>query len=146
MLPEALTALAAAGGTAVVQAAGSDAWEDLRSRLARWFGGGDAQRERDELELLDRSAAELTTDTATPEQVRARQEAVWQTRIEALLERLDDDEQRDRAATDLQQLLENAMPQSSGGIGLVSGNTFHGPAPFQAGNHNRQDNRFGSQS
>lgn len=35
MLAEALMALAGAGGAAVVQAAGTDAWEGLRSAIAR---------------------------------------------------------------------------------------------------------------
>jgi hypothetical protein len=59
MLEQALTALAAAGGTAVVQAAGTDAWTGLRQAVARWFGRGDRQRERVELERLDRTAGEL---------------------------------------------------------------------------------------
>ncbi|MDQ0710658.1 hypothetical protein QFZ55_000110 [Streptomyces luteogriseus] len=147
MLPEALTALAAAGGAAVVQAAGSDAWEGLRGRLARWFGRGDAERERGELERLDRSADELAAaDANTAERVRTRQETVWQTRIETLLEDLADDAQRTRAAAQLQQLLEQVAPQARGGDGLVSGNTFHGPAAVQAGNYNRQDVRFDSGS
>jgi hypothetical protein len=145
MLAETLTVLAAAGGTAVVQAAGGDAWEGLRDRLARWFGRGDAARERGELERLDRSAADLAAaaGAGADEQVRARQEAVWQTRIETLLEDLSDEEQRTQAAAELRQLLEEAAPASSGGVGLVSGNTFNGPTAFQAGNHNRQDVRFG---
>jgi hypothetical protein len=147
MLPEALTALAAAGGAAVVQAAGSDAWEGLRGRLARWFGRGNAERERVELERLDRSADELAAaDADIAERIRTQQETVWQTRIEALLEDLADDEQRTRAAAQLQQLLEQVAPQMRGGDGLVSGNTFHGPAAFQVGNYNRQDVRFGSGS
>lgn len=131
----------------MVQAAGSDAWEGLRSRLARWFGRGDAERERAELERLDRSAADLeAADIGTAERVRARQETVWQTRIEALLEGLGDDEQRAQAVAELQQLLEQAAPSASAGGGLVSGNTFHGPTAIQAGNHNRQDVRFGPQA
>ncbi|MER5471994.1 hypothetical protein [Streptomyces sp. NPDC002685] len=144
MLAEAMTVLAAAGGSAVVQAAGTDAWEGLRSRLAQWFGRGDAARERGELERLERSAAELeAADTGTADRVRTRQEAVWTTRIEALLEDLDDDEQRTQAADQLRQLLEEAAPADE--LGLVSGNTFNGPTAFQAGNHNRQDVRFGPQ-
>ncbi|MER5359746.1 hypothetical protein [Streptomyces sp. NPDC002785] len=144
MLPEALTALAAAGGTTVVQAAGSDAWEGLRSRLARWFGRGDTARERGELERLDRSAAELaaagTAGTDAAERARTRQETAWATRIEALLEDIGD-EQRDRVAAELQQLLEEAAP-----AGLVSGNKFNDQTAFQAGNFNRQDVRFGPQT
>ncbi|MFD8413206.1 hypothetical protein [Streptomyces sp. NPDC059650] len=146
MLAEALTALAAAGGAAVVQAAGTDAWEGLRGRLARWFGRGDAQRERDELERLDRSAAEVTAaaeDDGTADRVRARQEVAWQTRIETLLEGLDDG-QRTEAAALLEELLEQAAtPPSPDEAPGVSGNTFNGPTAFQVGNNNRQDVRFG---
>lgn len=138
-------ALAAAGGAAVVQAAGSDAWEGLRNRLARWFGRGDAERERGELERLERSAEELAAaDAESAGRIRARQEAVWQTRIETLLEDLADDEQRAQAAGQLRQLLEQTVPQAGGGGGTVSGNTFEGPTAVQTGSHNRQDVRFGS--
>jgi hypothetical protein len=143
MLPETLTALAAAGGSAVVQAAGSDMWEGLRSRLARWFGRGDAERERGELERLDRSAGDLAgADAGAAERIRMRQEAAWQTRIETLFENLADDDQRSRAAAELRQLLEEAAPATTGDAGLVSGNTFNGPTAFQAGERNRQDVRF----
>jgi hypothetical protein len=145
MLAEAMTALATAGGTAVVQAAGTDAWEGLRDRLARWFGRGDTERERGELERLDRGAAEL--EAAGPgdaERLRVRQEVAWTTRIETLLEALDE-QRRAEAAAELRQLLEQAAPQPAGGGGLVSGNVFNGPTAVQAGDHNRQDVRFGTQ-
>lgn len=147
MLAEAMTVLAAAGGSAVVQAAGTDAWEGLRSRLAQWFGRGDVARERGELERLEDSAAELeAADTGVADRVRTRQEAVWATRIETLLEDLDDDEQRAQAADQLRQLLEEAAAAPAGEAGQVSGNTFNGPTAFQVGNHNRQDVRFGPQA
>ncbi|MBK3635258.1 hypothetical protein JHN52_20485 [Streptomyces sp. MBT97] len=47
MLTEALAAPAAAGGTAVAQAAGTSLWEGTRSRVARLFGRGDAARHQD---------------------------------------------------------------------------------------------------
>lgn len=145
MLGEALTALAAAGGAAVVQAAGTDAWEGLRGRIARWFGRGDEAREDRELERLDCSAAALAAaDESTADQVRARQESAWQTRIEDMLEDLDG-EQRAQAAAQLQELLEQAAPQPPDGKNVVSGNVFHGDTAFQAGNHNRQDVHFGPQ-
>ena len=90
MLAEALTAVAAAGGTAVVQAAGTDAWTGFRSRVAKWFARGDAGREQVALERLDQAAAAL--EAAGPgevEWVRAVQEASWQARFEILLEGLD---------------------------------------------------------
>ncbi|GAB1325757.1 hypothetical protein [Streptomyces sp. NPDC093260] len=145
MLPEALTALAAAGGSAVVQAAGSDVWEGLSSRLAQWFGRGDAQRARDELQRLERTASDLTTaDPAVVEQLGARQEAMWQLRIEALLEALDDAEERERTAARLRQLLQEAAPPVPGGGGQTSGNTFNGPTFLQNGARSVQNIRFGS--
>ena len=105
MLAEALTALAAAGGTAVVQAAGKDAWAGFRARVAKWFARGDTEREQVALERLDRTAAAL--EAAGPgevERVRAGQEASWQTLFEMLLEGLDGEEQQ-RAADELRDLL-----------------------------------------
>lgn len=107
MLAEALTALASAGGTAVVQAAGKDAWAGFRIQVAKWFARGDSQREQVALERLDRAAAAL--EAAGPvevEQVRAAQEASWQTRFESLLEDLGSEEQQ-VAADELRDLLAN---------------------------------------
>ena len=116
MLEQALVALAAAGGTAVVQAAGTDVWIGLRGAVARWFGRGDERRERAELERLDQTAAELEAgDEAAVERSRIRQETVWQTRIEALLETLDDAE-RARAVDELRALLEEHAP--AGGVSV----------------------------
>ncbi|MGW9452439.1 hypothetical protein [Streptomyces sp. NPDC055632] len=99
MLTEAMTALAAAGGTAVVQAAATDGWTDLRQRLTAWFGRGADTRQYAELERLDRTAVAL--DSAPAEhtaQVRERQQNAWQTRIEDLLEELDEPERVEAAA------------------------------------------------
>ncbi|KMS67236.1 hypothetical protein ACM01_43510 [Streptomyces viridochromogenes] len=114
MLSETMTALAAAGGTAVVQAAGTDAWTEVRQEVARWFGRGSQQRESAELERLDQTAGEL--DAAQPtdaERVRIRQEAAWQARIEAVLEGLEDI-QRTRVADELRTLL--AQQTSHSGV------------------------------
>ncbi|MFK4223400.1 hypothetical protein [Streptomyces sp. NPDC019890] len=105
MLEQALTALAAAGGSAVVQAAGTDVWTGLRQAVARWFGRGDGQRERAELERLDQTAGELeAAEAGAAERMRIRQEAAWQARIEAMLESLDDAQQT-QAAEELRALL-----------------------------------------
>lgn len=110
MLVESLTALAAAGGTAVVQAAGTDAWTGFRQAVARWFGRGDTQREQTELERLDRTAAALeAADPAQIERVRISQEAAWHARIEATLEQLDKPE-RDQAAEQFRALLTDQVP------------------------------------
>lgn len=111
--------LATAGGTAVVQAAGTDMWTAVRQAVARWFARGDGRRERAELERLDLTAGELETAQAgVMERVRIRQEAVWQTRIEALLESLDEAE-RAQAAADLRALLAQHTPQ--GGVSAGDG-------------------------
>jgi hypothetical protein len=141
MLTEALMAVAGAGGTAVVQAAGTDAWTSLRQRVARLLGRGDAQRERAELERLDHTAQALEEADATgeTERMRLRQEASWQTRFESLLENLEDSEQQ-QVAAELQTLVaeQREIVARQG----VVGNTFNGPAALQVGNHNQQENRF----
>ncbi|MEU5205331.1 hypothetical protein ACI2LF_40515 [Kribbella sp. NPDC020789] len=119
MLVEELATLAAAGGTAVVQAAGTDAWNGFRQAVALWFGRGDAQREQAELERLDQTAAALQTmdpDQAT--RARISQVAAWKTRIEMMLENLDDVE-RGEAAGQLRALL--AAYGSQGGVSADGG-------------------------
>ncbi|MFE5797113.1 hypothetical protein ACFQ8C_31675 [Streptomyces sp. NPDC056503] len=114
MLAESLTALAAACGAGVVQAAGTDAWTGFRGRLARWLGRGDAERETVELERLDRTAALLTSgDDGAVEREQIRSEASWQSRIEALLESLDEEE-RPIAATELRSILGERNDVGSG--------------------------------
>ncbi|WAU81908.1 hypothetical protein O1Q96_20235 [Streptomyces sp. Qhu-G9] len=103
MLPEVLVSLAASGGGAVVQAAGTDAWSRLSSQVARWLGRGDAQSEQGELERLRDSASELVS-AGQAEHVRLHHEALWQERIERLLETLGDLERR-QAAEELRGLL-----------------------------------------
>jgi hypothetical protein len=127
VLPEALTALAAAGGGAVVQAAGTDAWSAFRQRVAQLLSRGDSGNEHAELERLDQTAAALEEAGAgDTELVRVRQEAVWQTRFEALLESLDGQE-REQAAERLQALL--AQPGTgavtAGAGGVAAGGSVH---------------------
>lgn len=113
MLEQAWATLAAAGGTAVVRAAGTDAWVGLRQAVAVWFARGDVERERAERERLDRTAAELAATgregAVRGEATRIRQEAAWQARFEELLERLDPAE-RVRAAEELRTLLGGGVP------------------------------------
>ncbi|RKN72742.1 hypothetical protein D7231_14850 [Streptomyces klenkii] len=122
MLEATLAALAAAGGSAVVQAAGTDAWAGFRQAVARLFGRGDAQREHAELERLDQTAAALDGVIADEaERARVRQEASWQTRFEALLESLDGTG-REQVATELRALLveQGATAAASAGPGGVA--------------------------
>ncbi|WP_326598917.1 hypothetical protein [Streptomyces sp. NBC_01803] len=104
MLAEAWTALAAAGGTAVVQAAGTDAWAGFRARVAGWFGRGDEARERAELERLERTAAALA-DGAGGDLVRIEQQTAWRTRFETLFESVADEREREALADRLRDLL-----------------------------------------
>ncbi|MGW2740736.1 hypothetical protein [Streptomyces sp. NPDC001450] len=129
VLPEALVGLATAGGTAVVQAAGTEAWAAFRQRVATWFGRGDAGRESGELARLDQTAADLATAEpgsadggASAERIRIRQEALWQARFENLLESLTEAE-RERAATELRALLDGRRPPgtAAGDGGLAVG-------------------------
>ncbi|MGW1774902.1 hypothetical protein [Streptomyces sp. NPDC002104] len=124
MLEQALVTLAAAGGTAVVTAAGTEAWTGLRQAVAGWFGRGEAQRESTELARLDRTASiVLSADLDEGDLSRVRQEAFWQARIESLLESLDASE-RDVAAGKLGDLLARHARQrgvSAGPGGLAAG-------------------------
>ena len=143
MLAEALTALAAAGGTAVVQAAGKDAWAGFRARVAMWFSRGDTEHEQVALERLDQTAAAL--EAAGPgevERVRAAQEASWQTRFEMLLEGLGGEAQQ-RAAAELRDVLADvaggrAAAVGQGAVAVVGDVGIHaetgGAAAWQMGN------------
>ena len=121
MLPEAMSALAEAGGAAIVKAAGTDAWQTFREAVARWFSHGEARREQLELERLARTEGALqAARPAEMERVRIRQEAAWQTRIESILEGLDGDE-RDWKAGQLQVLLSDYLPARDRGVSAGAG-------------------------
>ncbi|ROQ65212.1 hypothetical protein EDD95_8066 [Streptomyces sp. CEV 2-1] len=143
MLEEALAALALAGGTAVVQAAGTDGWNGFQARMARLLGRADARRERAELERLGRTAELLAAaSTEEAQQVRICQEDFWQAHVATLLESLTAEE-RDQVAAELRNLLAEEAEYGCPGGGTASGNTFHGPTALQVGDRNRQDNHFG---
>ncbi|MFG2878444.1 hypothetical protein ACGFYU_26160 [Streptomyces sp. NPDC048337] len=103
MLAESLTALAAATGAGVVQAAGTDVWTGFRDRVAALLG---RERVPAVLERLDRTQREL--EAAGPddaERVAVRQEAAWQVRVEDFLDSFDEAE-RAEAAARLRELLD----------------------------------------
>ncbi|GES28720.1 hypothetical protein AB0G60_04440 [Streptomyces angustmyceticus] len=123
MLVEALSALAAAGGGAVVQAAGTDAWNGVRGGIARVLGRGEAAREQSELERLDRTRAVLEASNEDEfEGVRTAQAAAWQNRLEMLLEALPETQRR-QAAAELRALIERA---GAGGGSQSVHNDFSG--------------------
>ncbi|MDC0768253.1 hypothetical protein [Streptomyces sp. HD] len=145
MLTEALTAVAAGGGMAVVQAAGTDVWAWFRTRGARLIGRGDTEREGEALDLLDRTAAALAdADDSERENVRARHASLWQGEFASLLQSLGDEE-RERVVAELRALTREFGGQdSSVGGGVLSGGTFNGPVNVQTGDHNHQQVHFGS--
>ncbi|MFF5486067.1 hypothetical protein ACFY7Y_17445 [Streptomyces virginiae] len=156
MLDEAMVALAASVGSGVVQAAGTDAWQVMRNRLARVFGRGDRQQEAVQLERLDRTAAELTAagqDADEPEggepavnggEERARHGAAWRTRTEDLLEQLDPEERAAVAAEFRALLAAAAAAAARPNAGGTTRNTYFGPTAVQSGDGNVQVNRFDS--
>ncbi|MGP3954048.1 hypothetical protein [Streptomyces sp. 7N604] len=78
--------------------------------MATWLGRGDEERERTELERLDRSAGALAdAGDGELDSLRIRQQAIWQTYFETAFENLREDE-RERAAEALRALLGEHMP------------------------------------
>ncbi|MER5758903.1 hypothetical protein [Streptomyces sp. NPDC002082] len=118
MLVESLTALALAGGTAVVQAAGTDAWNGLRRRIGDLFAHGEAARADAELERLDHTAEVLRNANDIGSE-RLRQEGMWQARFEVLLEGLDAPGQ-ERAAERLREML-SFVAASTGDVAIGTG-------------------------
>jgi hypothetical protein len=124
VLEAAVAALAATGGTAVVQAAGTDTWYGVRRAVARWFGRGDAAREEAALARLDRTAEAVAGDAAGDGRARAELAAAWRTRFTDLLEELGPEE-RASAAAELRLVLDaaagTALSAGAGGV-VVGGN------------------------
>lgn len=88
MLEEALTALASAGGTALVTAMVTDGWESIKARFARVIGRGRTAEVEAAQARLEQSHAALEGLTGQDlERAQAEQEVVWRTRLSDLLER-----------------------------------------------------------
>jgi hypothetical protein len=122
----------AAGGTAVVQAAGTDARAGFRAPSRSGLAPGDTGREQVVLERRDRTAAAL--EAAGPgevERVQARQETSWQTLFEILLEGLQGEEQR-RAADELRDRLAR-FPGGRAAVALQDGVAVAGDVNIHAG-------------
>ncbi|MFI2355707.1 hypothetical protein ACH5AG_13610 [Streptomyces anulatus] len=113
MLTEGMAALAAAGGAAVVSAAGTELWETFRSQVARLLGRGNDATEQITLERLDRTAAEL-------EPAAADDSSAWASRFSDALEEADPEEQEWLAAQ-LQELVDriNSLPREPGSGGTA---------------------------
>ncbi|MGW6060829.1 hypothetical protein [Streptomyces sp. NPDC055189] len=123
--------MAASGGTAVIAAAGTDAWGGLRTAVASWFGRSDTERELEETRRLDETAAALLTrEAAENGQLRVRLQEDWQNRFALALGNLSAAE-RDQAAEQLRAVLAAHMPGHSPAQGPGSV-TIEGDATFNA--------------
>ncbi|WP_225848802.1 hypothetical protein [Streptomyces sp. HPF1205] len=136
--------LASTGGGAVVQAAGTDAWQSFRNGVARLVGRGEAERERRELERLDRTLAELEAagDDQEGERVRLTHAAAWQTRFESLLEEAAEHD-RERIAASLEALV-SAVNGAAGDRHVHNDfrhSTFHGPVQGSGTQNNHYHQR-----
>ncbi|MFF9839167.1 hypothetical protein [Streptomyces sp. NPDC013740] len=143
MVDAELIELATAAGTAVVQAAGTDAWNSFRDRVARLFGRGSAEEASAAvvLERLDRTAAEVV-DTELGGSVRD-QVLVWRTRFLDLLEGADG-LGRDAVAAGLRELVAS-VKQADGGVSAVGeGVAVGGDLRIEARDHSVAAVRMGN--
>jgi hypothetical protein len=101
MLNETLTALAAAGGTAIVSAASTDLWANFKTRLAALLGRDDAKKVGAVEARLDRARVDL--QEATPEDVEAVRTSLSQAFSVRLLDLL---EEEPEVAADLRALVD----------------------------------------
>jgi hypothetical protein len=107
MIEVALAALAATGGTALVTAMVTDAWEGLRGKVAKLFGRGAlAQLDEARAALASASGAEL-------DRARMEQEIVWRTRLTDLLTR------HPEAEKELSGLVSEIQAQTIGAAGHI---------------------------
>src|SRR4051812_19134251 len=120
MLTEALTALAAAGGSALVGAVATDAWRTAKAGFSHLLGRGDAGRTAAVERQLEASRAQLEAADGADEQVRLVQQAAWTARLEDLLI------EQPHAADALRQLLQQV---SHVGVS-TAGHLARGPGGF----------------
>jgi predicted component of type VI protein secretion system len=108
MVP-ALLALAAAGGTALVNAMVTDGWEGVRKKIGTLFGRGNPKQTQDTLDRLDRSHTELSQlSGADQDSARQKLAIAWQTRFEDLLAEHPD------AAGELRQIVQEISARDIG--------------------------------
>lgn len=124
MLTEALLALAGAGGTAIAQAACSDAWESVKPRIVRIWRRGDNRRQELISESLDVTHAEMEPLVASEVDAKVEEvAAAWTSRLEELLNT------DPAAAQELQELVLHLTQQNS-----TSSRTELGAGSTAAGN------------
>ncbi|MGC9497660.1 hypothetical protein [Streptomyces sp. WG7] len=139
MLTESLMALAAAGGTAVVQAAGTEAWGSVRGGVVRMF-----RRRPDQEDAVDRDLHRTALLHASDDaEATSRQVSLWEEHFSALLGD-EDDRVRQPAEAELRRLVSlvpgvaDRYPELN-----IHGNTYN-KSPTQHGNYNHQEINYGS--
>jgi hypothetical protein len=141
MVAEALTALAAAGGTALVNAMVTDGWEGIRKRFAQLLGRGSDHKVAAAAARLERSREMLTEISGTGiEKAQAEQAVVWRTRLSDLLEDHPD------AGDELRKLIAEVQAEVIGSVGPVRQQVIGFDQVQQAvQGHGVQHNTFGGQ-
>ncbi|MFE6986392.1 hypothetical protein [Streptomyces griseus] len=120
-----LTALAASGATTFVGLMATEAWTQVRGRVARFLARGEDTEAVDA--ELEESRAELTAARAdADEETAADIEAEWRTRLRRALRA------NPEAAAQLRDLLDELAPLQPAGhtvsvTNTISGGTQHGP-------------------
>lgn len=110
MLVEALAALAATGGNALVSAMVTDSWEGVRARFARLLGRGDPKATDEAAARLEDSHAVLAGRSgADLERAQAELEIAWRTRLADLLESHPEAEDELRAVVAEAQVVGSAV-------------------------------------
>ncbi|WP_051838097.1 hypothetical protein [Streptomyces sp. NRRL WC-3742] len=142
MLPEELSALAAATATGIVQAAGTDLWSAVRERVARlWRRGRSGAEQEDRAERATRERLEETGRELAAAEDRAAADGHWQdrwrTRLQDFLEDLPVEEQ-EAAVRELQAMLAETGAQPSPGVradhgGVAAGGNIHNERGVIAG-------------
>ena len=141
MVVEVLAVLAAAGGTALVNAMVADGWEGVRKRFARLLGRGNDKEAEATATRLDKSHATLTGLSGTDlEKAKAEQAVVWQTRLSDLLE------DHPEVEGELRSLVAEVQAQVIGSAGSVRQQVAGFDQAQQAvQGHGVQHNVFGGQ-
>jgi hypothetical protein len=144
VLDEALTALAAAGGSSLVSAMVTDQWATVKAKFARLLGQGNTGQVAVAEERLERSRTALAglSQEKELEPVAVEQAAVWRVRLADLLE------DEPTAAEELRDLVEQ-MQALRGGL-LPSWSVQQhmigfGQAQQAVQGHGIQINTFGDQ-
>ncbi|TVZ86767.1 hypothetical protein [Streptomyces sp. BK340] len=140
-----MTALAQAGGAAVLAAAATDGWHRFSDRAARLLGRGDPALEGAAAERLARTAAALraASDEDERERVGAEHARLWRDEFAGLLT-APGSADIDQVMTELRTLAEEFGSQPSSAGQSIVNTTFNGPANVQYGHHSRQNIRFGA--